>query len=389
MLAIAFATAVLMFFMSIQLKSYDTGIRATTSLFHGHMQVQPLGYFEKPQMRKVLKRPPAISRALSQDENVASFAPRVFASVLAASEDRSYGAQVMGIDPGLEPGVSTVSQSIRSGEYLSSEDTLSCVIGTSLAKNLKVSVGSEISIIGQGFDGSLASAVLRVKGIYETGSPELDRLAVQMPLKEFNEVFTMNGAVHTFAMRLKDFETLEKTQIRLRTELQAEGLTQFSVLRWDELLPGIKQSMKLDMSAGWMFFGALIIIVCFSVLNTFLMSILERTKEFGVVLSLGMRPGALGRLIVIEGIFLAFVGISVGVVLGSIVVESLHYYGFTIPGTDEIRKTWNLPATLYPDLTLVVFSVGPLVLFAASICSCLYPAFKTTRVKILDALRGV
>lgn len=387
--AISFSAAVLMFFMGIQFKSYEAGIKATTALFHGHGQIQTPGFSDKPQMRLILRNPAAIEEMLRKEDNILAFTPRNYGFVLASSGERSYGAQILGVDPLREDALSTIPQSIRSGSYLDSADTESAVIGSVLAKNLKISVGNEITILGQAHDGSLVTAALYVKGIFETGSTDLDRGMIHITISSFNDLFVMNGAVHTFAFTVKDFPQLTNTQLSLSTSLQSQHVSNARVLRWDELLPGLKQSIQLDMSAGWLFFSALIIIVFFSVLNTFLMSILERTKEFGVVMALGMTPPKLSLLILIEAFFLGIIGALGGILIGSGVVLFFHWHGFTIPGTEEIRKMWHLPATIYPDLTLTVLFAGPAVLLVAACISALYPSFRVRLLSPIKALTGL
>lgn len=385
--AIAFACGVMMFFMALQDKSYETGISATTGLYHGHLQIQAPGYLEKPQIRKVIRAPEQVSEILRTIPNVAAASPRTFSFALASTGSRSYGVQVMGVDPDTEPTVSTIAASVRQGRALSVSDTTSSLIGIGLAKNLKVGVGDEITLLGQGYDGSLASTVIKVEGIFETGSSELDRNLLQMPINEMKSVFYLEELVHTYALKVSDFDLLSATKFEIKSALASRDIGSLAVVSWEDLLPGLKESIELDMSAGWLFFGALVVIVTFSVLNTFLMTVLERTKEFGVVLALGMPDYNLVWLVICEGLLLGLLGVLCGIVLGSGVISYFGYFGFSIPGTEEIRKTWNLPGTIYPALTFRTIYAGPLLLVICTTIASVYPAIKTRYIEIANAIR--
>lgn len=391
LLAISFAVMVLMFFVALQLRSYDTAIRSTTSLFHGHLQIQAEGYLDRPQIRSVIARPGPILDAMRKDSRIASVSSRSIGFAVASSRDRTFGVQLMGVDPAAERTVSSIPSMISQGRWISGSATNEGVVGGELARNLKVAVGDELTLLGQGRDGSLAAGVVTVVGIFESGSKDLDRGAIEMSLADFNALFSMEGAVHTIVARVRDLRELNEIQGTISASLpeMQDGGKRLVPLRWDELLPGLKQSILLDMSAGWLFFVSLVVIVALSVLNTFLMSVLERTREFGIMLALGIQRGSLLRLILLEGFLLIVFGILVGMALGSCIVFYFTINGFSIPGTDELMKMWHLPGTIYPEVNFAVVTRGPLVVLLISGCALIIPALKARGLRIMDALRGV
>lgn len=390
LLAISFAVMVLMFFVALQLRSYDTAIRSTTSLFHGHLQIQVEGYLDRPQMRSVIVDPSRILGMMRADQRISAVSPRALGFAMASSGERTFGVQVIGVDPDREGHVSSIPGMVTEGRWIGSGGASEGAIGSVLARNLRITVGDELTLLGQGRDGSLAAGVVRIVGIFESGAKDLDRGALEIPLEIFDSLFSMEGAVHSLVSRVRDFRELPDIQSSLLDSLAGLQKSDKPLipLRWDELLPGLKQSILLDMSAGWLFFVSLVVIVAFSVLNTFLMSVLERSREFGVLLALGVRRGALFRLILLEGVMLILCGIVLGIGAGSGIVLYFNMYGFTIPGTDELMKMWHLPGTMYPELNLAVLTRGPLVVLLLSGLALLLPALKARSLKILVALRG-
>lgn len=140
------------------------------------------------------------------------------------------------------------------------------------------------------------------------------------------------------------------------------------------------------MTFGWLFYASLIVIVALSILNTFLMSVLERTKEFGLLLCLGVNLRRLLALVTVECLLLTLLGLVLGGILGAAVVQYYHLSGFSVPGAEEVLKLWNLPASIYPDLHGSVFAyICGLVLLLTS-AAILYPLFKIAKIKPLQAL---
>ncbi len=158
---------------------------------------------------------------------------------------------------------------------------------------------------------------------------------------------------------------------------------------WDALQPGLKQAIKADMSSAFFMYGILVILVAFSVLNTQLMSVLERTHEFGVVLALGLKPGRLGRLVLLETAIMGVLGLVLGAILGGLVTYWFSVHGFSIPGMDEMAAKFNLPARFYPQVTPLSLLTGPAVVFLFTILAAVYPALRLQRLHPVEAMRAV
>ena len=386
-LAIAFVTTVLIFFIGIQNKSWETAVRATLAVFHGHLQMQHPEYLNKPQIRHSFRDSENLRRRISDDPEVTATALRAFAFALASSEDRSFGVQVIGVEPNKEPGVSTIPGLIKSGVYLNESDKHDAAIGTSLAKNLKIDVGDELTLLGQGHDGSVAATVVSVVGLFESGTADLDRNVVQIPLRAFQDVFMMPNQVHSLVIRTSNIDRLQQVQQRLITSIAANGTDKtVSVRNWEEIIPGLRQSIELDVAAGRLFYFSLVLIVTLIILNTFLMSVLERTKEFGIMLALGTTPSRLVQLIVWECFMLTLIGIFFGVIGGALVIVYFGTHGFSVPGAEEIAKQWNLPVVVYPEISIVVLGVAPVIMIIATSLSIVYPALKVLRLKAVEAM---
>jgi putative ABC transport system permease protein len=155
------------------------------------------------------------------------------------------------------------------------------------------------------------------------------------------------------------------------------------------LIPGLKQLTQADWTTGWFMYIALIAVVTFSILNTFIMSVLERTREFGIMLALGATPLRIGSLVFTETVFLALLGLGIGVGLGLVIAGFLSVYGFTYPGLKELMGQYGLPGLIYPQLSAVSILLGPAVILAFILVAALYPALRIRKLEAVEAIHAV
>ncbi len=385
--AIAFAAAILVFMVTLQLSSYDTMIDYTVRVYHGHLQVQPEGYLDKPQMRNTMPDARTLGSHVRKLSGLGAVSVRAMGFALASSKARTYGVQVIGVETEYEGKVSTIPGLVKKGRFLSSDDALEAVIGHVMARNLKLNVGEELILLGTGRDGSVAATVVPVVGIFESGSAELDRHMVQLPLGTFQDVFSMGDHAHAIVVVGDSLEQLAALMDGVRAGLPAES--RLVVLSWEALLPGLKQAIQMDWASGWFLYLSLIIIVTFSILNTFLMSVLERTREFGIMLALGARPERIGAIVMLESIWLTLLGLVVGVAIGTAIVFYFHIHGFSYPGMEELAAYYNLPAVIKLTLSPLSLTLGPAVILFVTCAAALYPAFRIRLLKPVEAMRAV
>jgi putative ABC transport system permease protein len=316
-----------------------------------------------------------------------AIAARAQGFALASSAVRSYGAPVIGVEPEHEPKVSTVPRLVKEGRYLAASNAQEVMLGTALARNLKIKVGDELTLLGSAKDGSVAATVLPVVGLFESGNPELDRHLVMMPLATFQEVFAMGDDAHAIVISGPDYQSTPQTKARVAAQIaDRPGLV---VLDWEELLPGIKQLIQTDMVSNWITYIALILIVTLSIMNTFLMSVLERTREFGIMLALGITPLRLGTMVLLESAFLTLLGLGIGVALGGGIAVYLHFEGFSFPGMKELYGQYGLPGVIHPKLSFTSFALGPAVIFAFTLVAALYPALRIRKLQPVEAIHAV
>jgi ABC-type lipoprotein release transport system permease subunit len=383
--AMVFSNTLLVFMISFQFSMYGLMIDNTLQVFSGHMQVQAPGYKDDQKMRQVVPDVQSLAATLRSELDSETIAARGWSFGLASSEERSYGIGIYGVEPAFEGNVSNIPGLIEDGQYLESTDTMEIVIGTMLARNLRVGVGDELTILGSGLDGSFAAAVVTVVGIFESGVKEIDRNIAEMPLGAFQEVFYMNGAGHQVVILAPTLDDAPRVQEQVAATLPQELV----VHDWTALQPGLKQAIQADMSSAFFMYGILVVLVAFSVLNTQLMSVLERTHEFGVVMALGMKPGRLGRLVMLETTLMGLIGFIIGAGTGTLLTYWFSVNGLSYPGMEEMVAKFNLPGRVYPQVSWLKTVFGPAVVFLFTLLAAAYPAWRLRRLNPVEAMRTV
>ena len=385
--AMIFSNTLLVFSISLQFGSYDMMIDNTLQAFSGHIQLQHPRYLDEPKMRYALPDIGATAQSLRDELGLSSISARAAGFALASSNDRSYGLQILGVDANHEPLVSTLPGLVKQGRYLAPGASEEIVIGSVLARNLRVGVGDELTFLGSGFDDSFAAAVVTVVGIFESGVPDLDRSVAQVNLGYFQNIFSMQKHGHSIVVRAPHIDDVD--QLMERVSALITGADGIALRHWEALQPGLKQAIQADMASAWFMYMVLIVLVAFSVLNTQLMSVLERTREFGTMMALGLKPSRLSRLVMLETGLMTGLGLIIGIVIGALITCYLSVVGFSYPGMEEMAVKFNLPDRMYPAISLISLTLGPGVVAIGSLLAAIYPATRLYLLLPIEAMRAV
>ena len=385
--AIVFSNSLLVFLITMQFGMYGLMIDNSLKAFTGHLQVQAPGYKDDARMRQVVPRAKELAADIRGALSLETVAVRSAAFALLSSEERSYGVQIFGVEPDRERNVSSLPGLVTEGSFLRDSGAAEIVLGSVLAQNLRVSIGEEVTLLGSGRDGSFAAAIATVVGVFESGVADIDRAIAEVPLDFFDEVFFMQGAGHSVVVLTPDIELVDATVEQVRGLLPTGS--DLVVHDWDALQPGLRQAIQADISSAFFMYAILVILVAFSVLNTQLMSVLERTHEFGIVLSLGLTPGRLGRLVILETAMMGAAGTALGILAGGLLTSYFAVYGFSYPGMDQLAANFNLPSRVYPQPTTLSLVLGPAVVFVGCLLSAIYPALRLHWLQPVEAMRAV
>lgn len=386
LLTIVIGCAMIIFMNALAKGGHDQMIEDAVGLNTGHIQIHERGFWENQTIDYALKASPEMLRAITADKRIAGYSIRVITGGLLSYRENTAGAVIQGIDPELEMAVSHLHTKILpGGRFLNSGDRTEIVMGEILAKNIGASIGSSIAMISQGFDGSIAAERLTVVGLFRTGNPEYDRILLVMPLTQARETFSMANYVHTITIRLVDSQYMDEVRNALSSIVPPDRV---EVMGWDDLMPELVQFIVMDDVGAYIFDFILFMVVAFGILNTIQMSVFERTREFGVMLSIGTRPGQVVNMVLMESVFISLLGIALGVALGYAVsyyfkINPLDYSSYA----QEIA-VWGVNTAVFPaDTTILNIAVTSVLTFVLSFLFSIFPARRASRLKPVEAIR--
>jgi putative ABC transport system permease protein len=383
--SIAFAAALLVFMLSFQLGVYDQMKENVLKLFDGYAQFQAPGYADDPDLRKTILDPSQLALEAKGIPGIEAAAPRVNAFAILANGEKSFGAAVVGVDPTAEQSVSSLGAAIVSGRYLLASDTNTIVLGDALARNLGVSLGGKVTLLGSAMDGSVAADVLEVVGIYHSGIPEMDRSFSEIPFARAQATFGLPNRANTLAMSGRALADVNDALPRLASIGHRQRL---ALQDWGALEPALRDSIRLKYITTALIYGTLVVVVTFIILNTLLMSVLERTHEFGILLAIGMRPSAIGSMVWLELFSLALLGALIGIAIGGAIGLWFAVHGIALSGLEATLIQYGLPTRLFPTMSALSVLLGPSVITLATCLGGIVPYLHVRRLTAASAMRA-
>ena len=395
---VGFAVFLVVFTRSIQIGSLATMVEMGTGQLTGHVQVQHPDYLEDPRMRHTVGGLAAVTETLAGRPGVRAVAPRgtAFALVSAESEtvERSFGAQVVGIDPAVE--FATLSKrALPGGRPL--ERSGEALMGSALARNLGAEVGTEVVVLGTGKEGGIAATAVSLVGLFESGVPDLDRGVMLMHFDDFSEAFGLEDEAHAIAVltrdpgSARDFAAEVSAAVGNATAGHDAAAGAPRVRPWQELQPELEQFVTMELGGSVLVAVFLVVIVTFVVVSTFVMTVFERTAEFGMLKAIGMTPAAIFRMVQFEGLWMSLLGVALGLVVVFATVSALAIEGIPISAFGDFDRMYARLAM--PDTLMPVFdAAGALVMTATMVVAvqlaAAVPARRIWRLNAVEALRG-
>lgn len=385
--AISFGLAMMIATITLQTGSYDEMIDQAIRQMAGHVVVQGAGYQDEKDDEIVIRGASAVRASLSEAFPGATVAQRAILGGLLVSPSNSVGAGVQGIDPEAEAAVGELDDKLVDGAWLDDDDR-GIVIGERMAESLEVEVGDKLVYMGQYAGADVTSRLFRVKGIFRTGSADMDGFLALARLEAAQELMALDDVAHQVSVHLTTAEGSEDAALQAAALVARDDL---EVLSWRQALPELYALIQVDRNSGDVMLGILGLIVAMGVLNTVLMSVLERTREFGVMMGIGMRPRQIAGVVLLEGALLGALGAVIGVSLGAalswpLVTYGIDYSAYTGGETMEsagvvmssvIKGGWNPWRTSVYCFATVLFTA-----LAAA-----YPAWHVTRLQPVEAIR--
>lgn len=377
---ISFACLLVGASVSMQVGSYAGMVRSATGFLQGQIQIAAAGYVEDERIEQTLTGVTETLRHL-RSQTPYAYAPRARGYALVSAGERSFGGLLTGVDFAQEQRVVTFFRNVQTGRLPAHSGEV--LLGETMARNLGVNPGDEVVFLGTAKEGGVAALALVVAGIFSSGQAEIDRNLMFADLTAVQNAFALGDEVHQIVVHAGDpADTAQAVEV-----LQQYFESTVRVRGWWAVMPDVVQAIELDRISGWMVYGAIVLLVSFTVVNTFLMVVFERTREFGMLLCVGMRPGLITTQLMLEAFFMWGVGVAIGLASTLGLVGYFANVGIPIDGLEDLTTTFFLEDRIYPALSLEAVSAAPLILLVGTQLAALIGALRVRRLKPIQAQR--
>ncbi len=383
--SVMFAAILAIILMSLINGTTDQLIDSIISNSTGHLQIQDILYNDESSMDHALEYGDEVKSVLEKYADEISYTvPRIQGFCLAAKDIGARGVVVTGIIPEMEDRMNDLSSRIVEGEMFTLDDNYA-VIAEGVAKQLEVAVGDTIVLLGQGFQGMTAAGKYKVGGILRFTIPEQNNRMVYLPLKEAQWFYAAPDRLTNLIIMVDDVRDVTPLARNLQLDLDDEW---YAVKTWEQLLPDEVAAFEARDAQVKLFAWILYIVVGFGIFGTIIMMLYERLREFGILLSIGLKRAQLAVICSLETLFISFIGVLAGIVGGFFIVYWLYHNPIRLSDDlADIMLDFGLEPVFSFSIAPDIFIYQGMIIFLIAVIVGLYPVRKVFKLDVVEAAR--
>lgn len=322
---------------------------------------------------------------LKNNSDIKGYSPRVIVQVMMASPVNAVGVNVIGVDPELENQTTGLFNKLQKGDRLNLTKANGLLIGEKTANKLKVKLKSKVVLSFQDVNGDITSATFRIVGFFKSSNSTFDENNIYIQAGQMQKLTGLaDSAFHELAILLKDERKQAETKVALKKEFAT-----YKVEDWMELSPELDLIINSFDLYMYIFIGIILLALSFGIINTMLMSVLERVREIGMLMAIGMSRLRIFFMIIIETIMLSIAGSPVGFLVAYIFVEFFGSHGINLGKFSEGLSSYGYSAIIYPKLDGKYYFSIYVMTFMAALVASLYPAIRALKLKPVEAIRKI
>lgn len=382
-------------------------VRGATAVELAQVQLHTASYVESPRVYRSFPLNDDMLDEIAEVDGVVAMSPRVKANGLLGNEARSQVVRIMGVDPVREGATTPVPEAIVAGRWLAPDPApfpapREVVIGEGVARQLQVEPGAELVVFLEASDGSLGNDLLQVVGVVRTANTQVDRLSVYVHIEDAQFLTALDGRVHEIAVRTDNLSRARETAATIAAVIGAhlgeptasESVDDDTIVvqPWQEIAPSINQMIVLFRRSYWIMYLLVYLVAAVGIVNTQRMSALERQREFGVMMAIGMRPRRMFRTLQVETLVIGLVGGLIGAAVGGLVAWYHARVGLNLTFFTD-QATFSYMGVAFSDRIHFLLGAGSIVtpilvmLFVAAL-SGLWPAIRAARIDPAPTISG-
>jgi ABC-type lipoprotein release transport system permease subunit len=370
------------FSSAIMVGMMESMVETAISRDLSHIQIHKRDYEKDKDVRNFIPDGIKILQKIRALESVGAASGRTKINGLVASPSSSYGVTINAIVPAESKQVTDIYNSINDGTYFESDRKNPILIGGKLAKRLNVKLYSKVVLSFQNLEGEIAYIACRVVGIFKTNSSQFDEMNVYVSQNDIFRILESEPIIHEIAIRSQVIENIDL----IRNNLQSL-YSNLQIESWDEMAPELAYLSQTTGIYMYIFVGIIIFALIFGITNTMLMSVVDRIRELGVLIAIGMKKSKVFIMIILESILLSLTGGLCGIAIGII---SIGYYGnkgIDLAFISGSLESFGATSMLYPFLPAIMYVTLTIMIVIAANIAAILPAWKATHLVPSEAIR--
>jgi len=371
--------------MSLKEGTYEKMTDSMVGAYTGYAQVHAAGYWDDRTLDNSMVINDTLQDALSSTPGITSYLPRIEGFVLAASEEMTKASSVVGVDPELESKNRQLHERVVEGSYLEANDR-AVLIGSGLAKYLRLGIGDTLVLLGQGYRGANAVGKYPIKGIVKFGSPELSKMLVFLPVKEAAYLFDLEEKYTSLILQFEDNDMHQS----IVAQLSAKVGSSYEAITWEELSPELTNMIATDRMEGYVFMFILYMVISFGIFGTVLMMLSERKHEFGVLVAVGMKRLRLASMVWLEVINISILGAITGT-LAAFPITAYFYINPIELGEEDMKEMiedYGMEPVIQASIDPGIFIQQGVIVFLIASAISIYPFLSLLRLNAVKAMRS-
>lgn len=349
----------------------------------GHLQIHNINFKRDYDPQFILANGAEVLKVVNKIPEVKLAASRSITMGMLATPTGSAGVQINGIIPGLEYQSSQLQKKIIKGNPFDPAKENEIMVGQKLAKKMKLKPRSKLVLTFTDTSGTMVSSAFRVAAIYQSDNAPLDEKNVYVNIDELNVLLGIQNSFHEIVILLKNDTDLAKAKQELQQKFSG-----YQIESWKEISPETDLLVKTVDQYSYIIMFIIMFALAFGIVNTMLMAILERTREIGMMVALGMNRLKIFLLIFLETIFLTLGGTPLGIFIGWVTTAYFNKHGLNLSGMGrEMMSSFGFGTMIYPEFPTDKISGVLLIVIGTALISCLFPAIKALKLQPVEALR--
>jgi len=373
-----------LFMMGFSLGMSNQRVRDVVDFEVGHLQIHHPEFNTDHDINYLIPEAGRLLTDLQADGRVQSYVPRIISMGMAASSSSSGPVMIMGIDPALENHHDSLEHYLDEGEYFPDWKTRPALVSRKMADKLNLKIRSRLVLSFQDTEGNIGRALFRVAGVYKTNNAQFDAMRVFVRQEDIAPVLGVGSGIHEISVKLKDGDDLKKVAAEY-----AARYPEAMVEDWTVIAPEVSLYTKmLDQTFRLIMFVILLALI-FGIINTMLMAVLERVREFGMLKAVGMSRRRIFTMVMLETVFLVMVGLPAGLLAGYGTISYFGAYGIDLSMVAKGLESFGWSNMIYPELTGAYYVETMVEVTLAALVASLFPAYRALKLNPIEALRTV